>query len=107
MWPLKASVLAALLVARALSAPVKVISTGIDGSLLYTVGNLTSPFYVPSTVKSAPVGTYSVAHTENELVIPFTVLVTNVSVITSDVLLKTLALYKEDDVYVEGFYDGE
>jgi hypothetical protein len=104
---LKVSLRAAFFVAGVCSAPVTVLQQGIGGSLLYTLINSTSPFYVPSPIKSAPVGTYQVPHIGADTHVPFTVLVTNASIITSDVLAKTLASYADDEVYSTGFVDGQ
>ncbi|RDW58489.1 hypothetical protein BP5796_12419 [Coleophoma crateriformis] len=106
MQPFKAVILAALYVGKVWSAPIAITLQGSDGSILYTLENSTSPFYVPSSVKSGPVGIYQVSYTGPEVFVPFTVLVTNETVITSDILVKTLELYMEDDVYSVGFYDG-
>lgn len=94
-----------MLVGRTLSSPVTIIQQGFGDSLLYSLENTTSPFYVASVADSAPVAIHQVTYSDDCLV-PFTVLVTNESVITADVLKKTIALYTEDYVYTDGFLDG-
>ncbi|KAF2808928.1 amidase signature enzyme [Mytilinidion resinicola] len=92
-----------------IASPIKVLLTNYDGSIAYSLGSSTRPYYIPSPGKSAAVGNYSIGqgggNWEPEFV-PFTVLVLNATIITGSVIEDTLKEYKEDDVYTVDFLVG-
>jgi hypothetical protein len=91
-----------------ISASVAIQFSNYDGSFTYLAGNNDQPYYSPSPEQSTAVGSYVVAGNGDsaELLVPFTVLVTNESEITQQILKDTISSYLEDDVFNEGFLDG-
>lgn len=75
-----------------------------DGSLTFTLENSTAVYYVPSPSNAASVGEYSLQSFASELA--FTVLVLNATTINATLIETTLAEYMEDDVFTDGFLDG-
>ncbi|KAF2498112.1 amidase signature enzyme [Lophium mytilinum] len=102
-------VLFALLWAFGIASPFKVLLTNYDGSIVYSLGKPTNPYYVPSPGKSTAVGSYSIGKNgvnwELDFV-PFTVVVLNATIITGKVIEDTIEEYKKDDVYVADFLVG-
>ncbi|OAA68564.1 Amidase signature domain protein [Niveomyces insectorum RCEF 264] len=72
----------------------------------------TGTYYVPPERDLAPVAVYEtqtpplLGHLGSETAFPFTVLVTDASVVTGDVLRQLVATYSEDDVFNAGFLKG-
>ncbi|KAE9367964.1 hypothetical protein N431DRAFT_471346 [Stipitochalara longipes BDJ] len=83
--------------------------SSVTPSLLNRWGN---QFYVPSSSTVAPVAKYNCKPPINEscvngdTLIPFTVFVSNETVVTGEVLEDLVANYLEDDVYIDGFLNG-
>lgn len=84
---------------------VKVFLQNHDGSLAYTLGNSSAVYYTPSTKSAKPVGVYSVK-SKQDVLIPFTVVVVNETVITEDVLKEVIKTYEDDDVWTSDFLGG-
>lgn len=87
------------------AASLTVLSTAYDGAFTYLLGDDTQPYYVAPVAKSAPVATFTTSNITAGP-IPFTVLTLNVTNVTSSTIEETLAAYREDDVYQEGFLEG-
>ncbi|EXJ54401.1 hypothetical protein A1O7_09740 [Cladophialophora yegresii CBS 114405] len=113
--------IATLLVASHAAAALDILSSGAEGSFTFS---LTGPanysvqtedfstgiYYVPPINQSRPVAEYApsaLSHlVEAEAYIPFTVFVTNASVVTGGVLRELVAGYSEDDVFTSDFLEG-
>lgn len=102
----KIGVLGVLNAALAVVGAVAAVSQSYDGSLSYMLDKLPTPFYVPPLSKSGPVGIYEIQSSAAESLVPFTILVTNASSITSNTLEAALTSYLKDDVYSKSFLDG-
>ncbi|KAH0827196.1 hypothetical protein AYO21_07672 [Fonsecaea monophora] len=111
-------VAASLLTSRA--ASLDVLSSAADGSLTFTITGAnysvqdedfsTGIYYVPPLSQSAPVTTFESSGlsgiVETNTYMPFTVIVTNATTLTGDVLEEIVTTYSEDDVFTPGFLQG-
>ena len=102
------------------ASPLTVLNTVGDGAFTFTLttANLsvntgdfwTDTYYVPPAAKSKPVAVYSTPSLgsvlETDAFVPFTVLVTNATAVTGDLLRQLVATYLEDDVFTTEFLKG-
>lgn len=90
---------------------------GGDGSFTFSLASSTNAsnqdihYYIPSSKKATPVVfKASVSNagrcTDDVSLVPFTVFVTDCTVVTESVLKGLLTTYLDDDIYTEEFFDG-